>query len=57
VKNLICKLLGHKWRDTSSRQYVVIAGKKYDCRVNERHCDRCNADERFGVMPIEEVKK
>ena len=55
--NLICKLLGHKWRDTSSRQYVVIVGKKYDCRVNERHCDRCNIDERFGVMPIEEVKK
>ena len=51
--NLICKLLGHKWRDTSSRQYVKIEGKKVDCWVTERHCDRCNTYEIGGVIPVD----
>jgi len=33
---------------------VKIDGKKVDCWVNERHCDRCGATETLSTKPIEE---
>lgn len=42
---LLCAALGHRWRDTSSRQYVRIDGPRVDCWQTSRHCDRCDTTE------------
>jgi len=49
--NLICKLLGHKWRDTSYWVFVRIHGDKLKRKVVQKHCDKCNVTEVFRIEP------
>ncbi len=43
--NLICKLLGHKWRDTSYWDFMRKGCVLMKRRISEKHCDRCNKTE------------
>ena len=40
--NLICKLFGHKWRDTSHWEFKRENGKKLKRKILQVNCDRCN---------------
>lgn len=49
--NLICKLLGHKWRDTSYWEFKRKNGKQQKRRIAQMHCDRCNKTEVLNTEP------
>ena len=40
--NLICKLFGHKWRDTSYWEFKREDEKQVRRKITQVHCDRCN---------------
>jgi len=43
--NLICKLFGHKWRDTSYWEFKRENGKKLKRNIIQQTCQRCDKEE------------
>lgn len=42
MKNIICALLGHKWRDTSYWEFKRENENQVRRKITQMHCDRCN---------------
>lgn len=53
MKNIICALLGHKWRDTSYWEFKRENEQKMCRKIVQVHCDRCNDTKVIKVNPWE----
>ena len=41
---LICALFGHKWRDTSYKEFKRENGKNYERTIKQEKCSRCGEE-------------
>jgi len=56
IGKALCKLFGHRWRDTSSYQTIRTNGQYVDCWQIERQCDRCELTETGKATPLSEMQ-
>ena len=47
--NLLCKLLGHKWRDTSYWEFKRENEKQLRRKISRWSCDRCGETKVYKI--------
>ena len=47
--NLLCKLFGHKWRDTSYWEFKRENEKQLRRKITQVSCDRCGGTKIFKI--------